>query len=273
MAGPVRKSVIAGSWYPGESKQLVTEIDRYLDAARVSTEGRRPLALIAPHAGYMYSGWVASHAYKTVAGLSYDTVVVMSPSHRVSFPGASVWPRGFYETPLGLIEVDEELCALLLSSPYVTDDTRPHGPEHALEIQLPFLQRTLGTFKLCPVIMGRQDLKLCEELARTLHGSIKNPERTLVVASSDLSHFHNAKAAEAMDATVAQRIASLDVEGLARDLEMDDCEACGGGPIMAALGYARLLGRTNAEILRYAHSGHVTGDNSSVVGYLASVIY
>ncbi|HPC47969.1 MAG TPA: AmmeMemoRadiSam system protein B [Deltaproteobacteria bacterium] len=272
MPGPVRRPAIAGSWYPGDPETLIRDIDRYLSAVKDTAPVPRPLALIAPHAGYMYSGPVAAYAYRTVEGLSYETVVVISPSHRASFPGISVWPRGFYETPLGLIEVDETLCAALLSSPHIHDDTRPHGPEHALEIQLPFLQRVLGSFRLCPLIMGRQDRETCEGLAKALHANITTPLNTLVVASSDLSHFHSASRAENMDKRVVRHIESLDTAALSADLEQDACEACGGGPIVAAMDYARRKGAAHAKVLCYAHSGHVTGDTSSVVGYLAAVI-
>jgi len=273
MAGPVRRPVIAGSWYPGNPEILKRDIDRYLAKASIPEIPRKPAAIISPHAGYMYSGPVAAYAYKTLAGHDYSTVVVISPSHRAYFPFISIWPRGSYETPLGLIEVDEDLCARLMKSPDIQDDTHPHTAEHALEIQLPFLQASLKTFRLCPLIMGRQDLSLCRDLAQTLHTCIDDPDDTLIVASSDLSHFHSAAKAEKMDRQVFERIESFDVSGLSLDLERSSSEACGGGPILAALLYGREVSRTEARVLNYAHSGHITGDSSSVVGYLAAVVY
>lgn len=273
MAGPVRRPVIAGSWYPGTPEALTRDIGSYLKDAAVPEIPAKPVAIITPHAGYMYSGPVAAHAYKAVSGRRYSTVVVISPSHRAYFPFVSVWPRGFYETPLGTIEVDEELCSRLLESPDIQDDTRPHGSEHALEIQLPFLQNVLEPFKLCPLIMGRQDLALCESLADALGKHIDDPDNTLIVASSDLSHFHPSGTAERMDRSVAEHIEAYDVTGLSAALESSSSEACGGGPIMAALLYGKRIGRSRAKVLRYAHSGHITGDNSSVVGYLAAVVY
>lgn len=274
MTGPIRKSVIAGSWYPDNPRILAQDISRYIENASIPDIPQKPSAIISPHAGYMYSGPVAAYAYKTLAGHDYSTVVVISPSHRTYLPYVSVWPKGGFETPLGIVDVDEDLCSrLLLSKQIFSDDQRAHVAEHALEIQLPFLQSVLKPFKLCPLIMGRQDYSLCESLARVLASEIHNPDDVLVVASSDLSHFHSAKTAESMDSRVAERIGDFDTEGLNRDLEDSLSEACGGGPIITALLYSKAMGKTTAKVLHYAHSGHVTGDNTSVVGYLAGVVY
>jgi AmmeMemoRadiSam system protein B len=274
MHSRVRKPIIAGSWYPGSPEELKGDIDAYLAQAVVERIPRKPLAIVSPHAGYLYSGRVAAHAYQAVSGHTYSTVVVISPSHRAYFPAVSVWKSGAFETPLGALEVDELLCQKLLAVPGVfTDNTSPHDTEHALEIQLPFLQSVLPPFQLCPLIMGHQDPEACRGLADALRKSIGNPDEVLIVASSDLSHFHPARRAEIMDAAVARAIERFDTQGLARDLELGTSEACGGGPILTALLYAQSLSRTSSQVLAYAHSGHVTGDNSSVVGYLSAVIY
>ncbi len=273
MSGPIRRPVIAGSWYPGKPETLRKDIAAYLTDARIPEIPVKPVAVISPHAGYMYSGPVAAYAYKAVQGRDYTTVVVISPSHRAYFPYVAVWPKGCYETPLGIIEVDEDLCASLLEGSAVVDDPGPHGSEHALEIQLPFLQHVLGTFMLCPLIMGVQDLSQCRGLAEALGRCVRDPDSTLVVASSDLSHFHSSKIAEDMDKRVASHIEAFDAQGLCNALEKSTSEACGGGPILTAMLYGSLLGRTTAKVLRYAHSGNITGDNSSVVGYLSAVIY
>jgi len=274
MTGPIRKSIIAGSWYPDIPDLLRDEVFRYMEKASIPEIPEKPVAIISPHAGYLFSGGVAGYAYKSVSSYAYTSAVVISPSHRAFFPFVSVWKSGGFETPLGIVEVDEELCGRLLeSSEIFRDDQRAHLSEHALEIQLPFLQSALQDCKLCPLIMGRQDLSLCEDLARALVEQIPNPEEVLVVASSDLSHFHPAKQAEIMDSTISRHIEEFDIDGLSQDLEHGGGEACGGGPILAALLYAKALGRTTARVLRYAHSGHITGDNTSVVGYLSAVVY
>jgi AmmeMemoRadiSam system protein B len=274
MKNAVRKPVIAGSWYPDIPDILRRDIAGYVDKASVPDIPRKPVAIISPHAGYMYSGRVAGHSYRAVQGRSYSTVVVISPSHRAYFPAVSGWARGSFETPLGAIEVDEALCAdLLAGSSVFTDNTRPHDSEHALEIQLPFLQTVRPPFRLCPLLMGQQDPDLCRELSQALRSAIRDPDDTLIVASSDLSHFHPAGQAENMDARVAAHIESLDIDGLHSDLCTGQAEACGGGPIITALSYARSLARTGIQVLKYAHSGHITGDNASVVGYLSAVVY
>ena len=274
MTDPIRKSIIAGSWYPGHPETLTDDISTYMQEASIPDIGHKPAAIISPHAGYIYSGPVAAYAYKTLLGHDYSTVVVISPSHRAYFPFVSVWSKGGFETPLGIIDVDEALCdKILKSTGTIKDDQRAHTAEHALEIQLPFLQTVLGSFSLCPLIMGQQDYPLCEALADTLAKEIDNPDDVLLVASSDLSHFHSSKKAELMDSKVARRIEDFDAAGLSRDLEGSQSEACGGGPIVTALLYAKAIGRTSTKVLRYAHSGHITGDNASVVGYLAAAIY
>jgi MEMO1 family protein len=273
MKGPVRKPVIAGSWYPDDPRVLRLEIESFLQQAADEVPSK-PSVIISPHAGYLYSGRVAAHAYHTLKGFSYSTVVVISPSHRAYFPYVSVWAKGSFETPLGAIEIDEALCRRILDASVIfTDNTRPHDSEHALEIQLPFLQTVLPPFKLVPLVMGQQDLSLCQDLSRALLGAIDNPDDVLVVASTDLSHFHQAKQAEAMDAKVSRLVETLDVDGLGTKLASEEVEACGGGPVMAALMYAKGLSRKEVKVLNYAHSGQITGDNSSVVGYLSAVVF
>ncbi|HOO45825.1 MAG TPA: AmmeMemoRadiSam system protein B, partial [Deltaproteobacteria bacterium] len=167
MTGPIRKSIIAGSWYPDIPDMLRDDISRYMEKASTPEIPEKPVAIISPHAGYMFSGGVAGYAYRSVSPHDYTSAVVISPSHRAFFPFVSVWKSGGFETPLGIIEVDEALCGRLLeSSEILRDDQRAHISEHALEIQLPFLQSALGYFNLCPLIMGRQDFSLCEDLAR-----------------------------------------------------------------------------------------------------------
>jgi hypothetical protein len=274
MDGSIRRSAIAGSWYPGHPDTLKRDINTYLGNASVPELKAKPVVVVSPHAGYMYSGPVAAYAYRAVKGQPYARVVVISPSHRAHFPFISLWGEGGYETPLGVLPVDEEFCARLLKkSSTIQEDKRSHVAEHALEIQLPFLQTVLGPFKLCPLIMGQQHLSACRSLADTLAECIAEPDDTLVVASSDLSHFHHYEKAFVMDTKVARLIEAFDIEGLDQALDTGASEACGGGPIMSAMLYAKRIARNTAQVLKYANSGDVTGDRSSVVGYLAAVIY
>lgn len=273
MENAVRKSAVAGSWYPGHPETLTRDIRRYMDQATVPALQNKPVALVSPHAGYVYSGPVAGYAYKALAGHTYSRVVVISPSHRAAFPYCSLWPEGGYETPLGIIDIDTDFCRRLIAqTPSIRADQRPHFAEHALEIQLPFLQVVLGSFQLCPLIMGQQHPSVCTELAEALAKTIDDPDDTVVVASSDLSHFHPSQKAAVMDREVARLIEQFDIDGLSQVLESGASEACGGGPILSAMLYAKRIGRQTAHVLRYADSGDITGDKSSVVGYLAAVL-
>jgi AmmeMemoRadiSam system protein B len=262
--------VIAGSWYPGDPKILRGAIEGYF--RNVPDLGIRGevLGLVAPHAGYSYSGQVAAYAYKQIRGAVYDAVIVISPSHRYHFHGVSLYRRGGYETPLGVIPVNEDLSErLLAASPLVADLPDAHTGEHALEIQLPFLQVALGAFTLVPLVMGSQDRQTCEGLAEAIHQAAG--PNVLIVGSSDLSHFHSYDEAVQMDKIVLDHLARMDAPGLLEDLSVGRGEACGGGPAATTLMATVKRGAGWAEILRYANSGDVTGDRGNVVGYAAAV--
>ena len=265
---PVREPAVAGQFYPDQAELLKRNILSFLEAAPSGSGKTPPMAILAPHAGYMYSGAVAGWSYAQVRGQSLDTVVVLSPSHRVRFPGVSVWPRGSYRTPLGAVSVDEERCTLLMkTSSMIRDLPEAHGREHALEVQIPFLQESLPEgWKLIPLVMGSQDLDTARELAGALEKVLAGA-RFLVVASSDLSHFHPAEAAEKMDQRVLQYLEKVDPEGLWEEISGGRLEACGIGPILTALCMVRSAGVSRGEVLGYSHSGHVSGDRSRVVGY------
>jgi AmmeMemoRadiSam system protein B/AmmeMemoRadiSam system protein A len=278
LAGPtenrIRESVIAGTWYPGDPESLKKTIKTYLDAVP-EPEGHAPFAapptaLIVPHAGYRYSGQVAAHAYKRIRNAAFDTVFIVAPSHRVRFSGVSIYGGAGYRTPLGVVPVDRETAAALMEGDdrirYVPE---AHAQEHALEIQLPFLQVVLGDFKLVPLVMGDQRLDVCRWLARKLASHAKG-RSALIVASTDLSHYHSYEAAKKRDKIVLDRVAAFDPEGLNRRLASGACEACGGGPMVTAMLAARHLGADRARVLHYANSGDVTGDRDQVVGYMAA---
>jgi AmmeMemoRadiSam system protein B len=273
MNGDIRRSSIAGSWYPGSPKVLRDDIEGYLKHASVADIHGKIMGLVAPHAGYVYSGGVAAYAYKSVRGKPYDTVIVISPSHRMAFPGASVYHRGGYETPLGVVPVNTEMSdALINSSSMISDTTAPHAQEHALEIQLPFLQIALGQFLLVPVIMGSQDRMTCESLAKSIYEAIGD-QQVLIVGSSDLSHFHDYQKAVDIDRNVLQHLNKMDAAGLLNDLKMGRGEACGGGPAAVTMMVVKMMGADNAKVLHYANSGDVSGEKDRVVGYAAAVFW
>jgi len=274
MAGKnVRESVIAGSWYPGNPSRLTKDIQGYLAQVPEHKLEGELIALIAPHAGYVYSGQVAAYAYKLLEGKQYDIVVIVAPSHRAYFKGASVYPHGGYHTPLGIVPVAEEITeALMKQSPLISSIPQAHAQEHSLEIQLPFLQVVLGEFRLVPIVMGEQDFRTCEELSKAVAAVIKG-KNALLIASTDLSHFHPYKEAVGLDQVVLKGVDAFDPEGLSEDLGKGRCEACGGGPVVTVMLAAQARGADQGEVLHYANSGDVTGDRSSVVGYMAGVLY
>lgn len=269
----IRRPVVAGAFYPANPQTLARQVDEFLENARLIPIDGEVVALIAPHAGYIYSGRVAAYAYKQVMGEDYEGVVVISPSHRDYLEGISVYNRGGYETPLGVVEVDVALAnAIIEQHKSIYFALLGHRAEHSLEVQLPFLQRALGKFKLVPIVMGGQDYESCailgDALAKTLRG-----RKALIVASSDLSHFYPYDRAVELDRVVMDSVAAFNPEELAQNLATGRCEACGGGPMVAAMLAARNLGAAHSKILMYANSGDVTGDREGVVGYLAAVLY
>ncbi len=269
----VRKAAVAGMFYPGDPAALKRDVDGLLDAVPPERSGRPIVALIAPHAGYMYSGGTAARAYARLRGASYETVVVVSPSHREYFEGASVYPGDAYATPLGSIPIDAGLRdALVHSCPLVSVSANGHRSEHAVEVQLPFLQRALGPFRLLPVVIGNQHRSVCFELGECL-GKLLKGRSALLVASTDLSHYHTAREADVLDGAFVQLLERGDDEGIMSALEARSTEACGGGPVVAVLHAARAMGSAGVEVVGRSTSGDVNGDNQSVVGYVSAVAY
>ena len=269
----IRKSVIAGTWYPGSPKVLRADIeDFFLHAPDVKIDGSIR-GLIVPHAGYVYSGQIAAIAYKIIKRETFDAVLVLGPSHRAFFHGVSIYNRGGYETPLGIVPVDVTLANdIMAQSEIISYIPDAHSQEHSLEIQLPFLQVVLGEFRFVPLVMGEQDRETCENLAESIVNAI-NGRNVLIEGRSDLSHFHSYEKAVKLDSVVLKRVEKMDGMGLLEDLEKNLCEACGGGPAAVTMVVSKKLGADRARLLKYANSGDVTGDRRSVVGYASAVFY
>jgi len=274
----IRKPAVAGMFYPDNPVELTKTIAELF--ARVEKEplGGRPIGLISPHAGYPYSGQTAARAFKLLEGETYDTVVVVSPSHTVFFTGASVYPGDGYETPLGVVETDKELSRKLAeinpsavrfsNMGHATGTTRG---EHALEVILPFLQVSLGRFKLVAVVMGDQESDSVRALGEALGAALKGTN-SLIVASTDLSHFHSEKKARRLDTAVREAIEAYDPEKLLDTLSSGRGEACGGGPVAAMMIAGKRLGGKEVRFLDYTTSGATTGDFEEVVGYLSAAL-
>ena len=274
----IRKPAVAGSFYPAGAGELAKTIaSMFSEVDKVAIEGR-PMGLIAPHAGYPYSGKVAAKAYKLLEGEEYDTVVIVSPSHTVFFKGSSVFGGGGYQTPLGPVEIDFELSQRIASinpsSVYFSNMGHATGSargEHALEVQLPFLQVVLGKFNLVAIVMGDQETESVNALGEILATALKGTN-SLMIASTDLSHFHSEEVARGLDYTVQEAIEKYDPDAVMKALTSGKGEACGGGPVSAVMLASKRLGGSRVQFIDYSTSGAVTGDFGEVVGYLSAAI-
>ncbi|NNG08374.1 MAG: AmmeMemoRadiSam system protein B [Desulfobacteraceae bacterium] len=269
----IRNAILAGSWYPGNKDALTKRIEGYLSKVKAGSLEGELKAIIVPHAGYMYSGQVAAHAYQLLQDRDFKRVIMIGPSHRVGFRGASVNMQSGYKTPLGIVPVDRDLGKRILNGDdFLQGVPRAHASEHSLEIQLPFLQTVLKDFQIVPILMGDQDLKTCAHLARSLARVMTNMDRILLLASTDLSHFHRYERAKELDLKFIKHVREFDPKGLADSLSSGKCEACGRGPAITVMLAAQALGANRAVILNYANSGDVTGDHGRVVGYLSAAL-
>ena len=273
VTGAIRKPAVAGMFYPADKSSLTNAVDRLLAQAETMSLSGTAIAIIAPHAGYQYSGLTAAYAYLAARDTSFDTVVVVSPSHREYFDGISVYGGSAYATPLGEIGINEDLREQLTSrDPIIEVSSAGHRAEHALEVQLPFVQRIRHNATLLPIVMGDQRRPYCKHLGERL-AAVLAGSRALLVASSDLSHYHGYETANDLDRVVIDAVAGFDEMKLMDDLESRRVEACGGGPMAAVMIAARNLGATAAHVLHHCNSGDTGGDRDRVVGYLAASLH
>jgi len=270
----VRPAAVAGTWYPGTAGALKRDLDLYVEAADISPSADID-AIIAPHAGLMFSGPVGAYAYKAASAGTYEVVLLVGPSHFTAFEGVSLWTEGQFDSPLGALSIHEEAAAELLRSPIVHDSPAAHTREHSLEMQLPFLRHLLPDVPIVPMLMGYQTRGTIETLAQLLAASART-RRALLVASTDLSHYFDASAAAALDGRVQDHVARFDPAGLLDlfetypEAERGRYVACGGGAAIAVMMAAQIRGATSGRVLKYAHSGEISGDYDGVVGYLAA---
>jgi hypothetical protein len=273
---PVRPSPLAGTWYEGNPKALARAVDQYLDQAELPELPGDVIAVIAPHAGHIYSGPVAGYAFATVRGKTPDLVAILSPMHQPYNQPLLTTAHAAYSTPLGPIPVDDEAVAVLDSH---IKETLGYGltrvaydQEHSLEIELPFLQRALDAdFKLLPVMVRAQSPKISQQLGAALAETLRG-KNALLVASTDLSHFYTQAEAVAFDTEMLRRIESFSPEAVFCAEEEEKGFACGLGALTAVLWAAKGLGADTVKVLRHATSGDVTGDYNRVVGYGAAVV-
>ncbi len=270
----IREPAVAGAFYPDNPEILQRDLSKYFENAKKEKLDGEIVALVSPHAGYMYSGQVAAYAYKLIEGKSFESVIVVAPSHHALFKGASLYDRGGYRTPLGVVPVDVELSKKMMEKrKEIQFLPEAHRQEHSLEVQIPFLQVALKSFKLVPIVMEPYwSWETCQYLASTIAETVRG-KKVLLVASTDLSHFYTYNIAVGLDKIFLDHIERFDPEGLNRDLKGNRTEACGAGPVVTVMLAAKALGANRGKVLKYLNSGDVTGDRSRVVGYGAAVFY
>lgn len=257
----LRQPAVVGQFYPEDKKELEAMIDGFLGQAKTLKINGGIFGLISPHAGYIYSGPVAAYGFKAITGEEFNAVILIGDSHYERFDGVSLWPKGSWQTPLGKVEVDEELAARIISASqrFIIRDSA-HLFEHSLETQVPFLQKVLKNFKIVPIIFGSED-KDWQELARAILKNIKN-KKVLIIASSDLSHYLPYKEARKTDEKTLRKILGLDKQNL---------DVCAKDAVKTLLEIAR-VSRARAKLLKYANSGDAVGSKEKVVGY-ASIAF
>jgi AmmeMemoRadiSam system protein B/AmmeMemoRadiSam system protein A len=268
----VRKPVWAGQFYEQDKARLSAQIDAFLAAAAPAPVSGEIRVLIVPHAGYIYSGRVAAFGYKLVQGRDYETVVILGPSHHVAFEGASIWPDGAFETPLGSAAVDVEAARLLARSGGFRFSAEAHAEEHSVEVQVPWIQKCLPKARIVPVVMGVPSEATTRSMAAALTELAKT-KKILVIASTDMSHFLSKTEANALDQETAEMVRTLKTDALARSAQRYDNRLCGIVPVLAALAYAQKEGPAKVDVLKYADSSEAGTPADRVVGYMAAAVW
>ncbi len=272
----IRPSPIAGTWYSGNPGDLAKQLDGFIHSANVAEPSGELVGVIVPHAGHRYSGAVAAHAFRLMRGLAPEVVAVISPMHTMAPDRLATSGHDAYQTPLGVIPVDTAAVRALNAALEKKSELRlfplRNDREHSLEIELPFLQRVLGEFRLLPVMILDQSETTARALGSAL-AEVLEGKRALLVGSSDLSHFYPDSTARKLDSEMMRRVAAFDPAGVIHAEDEEAAFACGRAAIAAVLWAAKGLGADLVTPLAYGNSGDVTGDRSSVVGYGAAAIW
>jgi AmmeMemoRadiSam system protein B len=259
----VRSAAVAGRFYPGDRSKLKDQVQAFCPRFAAPERAR---AIMVPHAGYVYSGRFAGEAYRRI--LPAKAAIILCPNHTGRGKRISVWDQGAWETPLGQVPVDESLAADLLEAlKEPTGDTAAHQREHAIEVQLPFLQLTQPGTAIVPVVLGPLSMERCEAIGHALARLMKAHDSTLLIASTDMCHYIPVDEARRRDDLALQKVVAVDGEGLYRAVVENDISMCGFIPTTSVL---TALSGTRAELLSYGHSGEVTGDLTAVVAYASA---
>lgn len=273
-AAEVKEADLAGTWYPANKTELSQMLEGYMKAAPVEKSDSSVFAIISPHAGFQFSGPIAACGYNAVKDKGIKTVVVIGFSHRKAFNGISVYSKGSWRTPLGEVAIDEALATEIMSKDLrMRFEKRLFDEENSVEMQIPFVQIALKGAKIVPIAFGTQDYKDAEILASALSSALKDRNDVLIVASTDLSHFHPYKEANAIDKDIVEIVAKMKAKDVYDNAVLGRCELCGMMPVTAVVLAAEKSGFDGIKILKYANSGDTSGAKDSVVGYLSAVIY
>jgi len=267
----LRPPAVAGRFYPADPADLKRQISELTSIAAESPP-RTAVACMVPHAGYRYSGRVAGAVYACLK--LPRRFVLVGPRHFPNGKAQAILSDGLWQTPLGLAEIDEQLAGEIKSAcPFLCEDEEAHQREHALEVQLPFLQHLANEFRFVPVALGPSDYDLLEALGRAIAGAVlRQPEPVLIIASSDMNHYESDEITRRKDAQALEAVLALDSRGLFDVVRREGITMCGYGAAVSVLTAARLLGAKRAELERYATSGDVNGDPDEVVGYAGVIV-
>jgi hypothetical protein len=273
----IRQPAVAGQFYQGSPSALRDQVERFLvpEAKKV-----KALGIVSPHAGLVYSGSVAGAVYSRIE--LPGTFVLIGPNHTGLGAPVSLMAKGTWETPLGTVRINDDLAEAVLSkSRRIHDDTMAHLQEHSLEVQLPFIQCLKRNFTIVPIQIMDTRLETCIEIGNAIASAIAEcgvgsadytDGGTLIVASSDMSHYVSAETAKKKDHAAIERILDLDAQGLYHTVRDEGISMCGFGPVVAMLTACKVLGATKAELVKYTNSGEVSGDYDQVVGYAGIVV-
>ncbi len=255
----VKESNVSGAFYPDDSVELSLMIDDFLQKANPQLMPGEIFTLILPHAGYGYSGPTAAFGYKLVQGKNYKTVIILGTSHHYGFSGASVYPQGAFKTPLGQVEIDSDFTGELMKDKNIIFEPLAFAKEHSVEVQIPFLQKSLTGFKIVPIVLGDCTWQDCQNLAQSLKNAIAGRKDVLVIVSTDMYHGYDYQEAENVDNISIDFLKKMDSEGLYYALREAKAQLCGGFGAVAALILAKELGHNQLAVLNHTNSAEVTG--------------
>ena len=280
MTSAVRIPAVAGRFYPGRAEELLREVREFTSTGKIPVETGRIAAIgcVAPHAGYIYSGSVAGAVYSRVK--IPERCVILCPNHTGKGRPLAIMANTTWQTPLGEVAADADMGARLLRRfPALQEDSAAHRAEHAIEVQLPFLQALRPELKIVPIAVGTSDFDVLRGLGEALADVIADRyeeedqhERVLIIASSDMNHYESDAVTRVKDHKAIERVLAMDARGLWEVVMNEDISMCGFGPTVVMLTAAKLLGATSATLVKYATSGDVSGDYEAVVGYAGMIV-